>query len=90
MAVLEPHRRGGIGRALVEAALDLARDESRSTLLVATAAADVDNLSFYQRLGFRMRAVERDAFTPASGYARGTMVDGIELRDRVWLDMPLA
>jgi hypothetical protein len=42
-----------------------------------------------QRLGFRMRSIERDAFTPATGYDPGTMVDGIELRDRVWLDLAL-
>ena len=89
MAVLASHRRRGIGRALVAAAIDLARDETPTTLVVATAAADVDNLRFYQRLGFRMRSIERDAFTPATGYEAGIDVDGIELRDRVWLDLPL-
>ena len=44
MAVLASHRHRGIGRALVAAAIGLARDESRSTLLVATAAADVESL----------------------------------------------
>ena len=76
----------GIGRALVEAALALARGEARTELFVATAAADIGNLRFYQRLGFRMRSIERDAFTPATGYEPGLHVDGIELRDRVWLD----
>jgi hypothetical protein len=33
-----------------------------------------------------MRSVERDAFTPATGYPPGLLIDGIELRDRVWLD----
>jgi GNAT superfamily N-acetyltransferase len=90
MAV-EPSLQGrGLGRALMAAAIDLARRERRSALVVATAAADTGNLRFYQRLGFRMRAVERDAFTPASGYAPGLEVDGIELRDRVWLDLALA
>ena len=36
-----------------------------------------------------MRAVERDAFTAATGYPPGIMVEGIPLRDRVWLDMEL-
>ena len=56
-------------------------------LVVATAAADIDNLRFYQRAGFRLRSVERDAFTPATGYTAQTSLDGIELRDRVWLDL---
>jgi GNAT superfamily N-acetyltransferase len=89
MAVLESHRRRGIGRALIAAAVRVALDESRDTVCVATAAADVENLRFYQRQGFRMRSVERDAFTVATGYAPRTMIDGIELRDRVWLDLRL-
>jgi predicted N-acetyltransferase YhbS len=90
MAVRPSHQRRGVGRGLVVAAIELLRDEARSTLVVATAAADIGNLRFYQRLGFRMRAIERDAFTPATGYPRGLEIDGIELRDRVWLDLPLA
>jgi GNAT superfamily N-acetyltransferase len=86
MAVEAARQGGGIGRALVEAAIALARREAQSTLVVATAAADTGNLRFYQRLGFRLRAIERDAFTEATGYAAGLEIDGIELRDRVWLD----
>jgi N-acetylglutamate synthase-like GNAT family acetyltransferase len=70
MAVLSPLQRRGVGRALVAAAIDIARDEGRSTLIVATATADIGNLRFYQRVGFRMSAIERDAFTEASGYVR--------------------
>ena len=47
------------------------------------------SIAFYQRLGFRMRSVERDAFNEATGYAPGIVIDGIELRDRVWLDRPV-
>jgi GNAT superfamily N-acetyltransferase len=89
MAVLLDHQRHGVGRALMAAALEVARAEGRSTIVVATAAADIGNLRFYQRLGFRMRSVERDAFTAATGYAPGIVIDGIELRDRVWLDRPV-
>jgi GNAT superfamily N-acetyltransferase len=90
MAVAEDHQGKGVGRALVEAAVALAREEARSALVVATAAADIGNLRFYQRLDFRMRSIERDAFTPATGYEPGLRVDGIELRDRVWLDRMVA
>jgi lactoylglutathione lyase len=89
MAVDPPHQRRGIGGALIAAAIALARDEGRSTLVVATAAADVGNLRFYQRLGFRMRSIERDAYTEALGYSPQLHVDGVELRDRVWLDRSL-
>ena len=85
-AVDPAHQRRGFGRALMEAALEHARRDGRSTLVVATAAADIGNLRFYQRLGFRLRSVERDVFTTAAGYEPGLLIDGIELRDRVWLD----
>ena len=89
MAVVEAQRGRGVGRALVAAAVERARDERIELLRVATGAADTGNLRFYQRLGFRMRSIERDAFTPANGYPPGIEVDGIELRDRVWLDLRL-
>ena len=89
MAVREGLQGRGIGRQLVRAALDLVTAERASALVVATAAADIGNLRFYQRQGFRMLAIERDAFTPASGYAPGIRIDGIDLRDRVWLDYQL-
>ena len=78
-----------IGRRLVAAALELTRREGAATLRVATATADIGNLAFYQRLGFRMREIKRDAFTAATGYPPGIHVDGTELRDRVWLDRQL-
>ena len=86
MAVAPSHRGLGIGRALIDAAVERSRAGGRTTITVATATADVGNLRFYQRAGFRFRTVERDAFTTASGYADGTVIDGIELRDRIWLD----
>jgi GNAT superfamily N-acetyltransferase/catechol 2,3-dioxygenase-like lactoylglutathione lyase family enzyme len=90
MAVAAAYRGGGIGRKLIQGAIDLARAKGHSRLAVATAAADVGNLRFYQLAGFRMRAVERDAFTPAVGYPAGMTVNGIRLRDRVWLDLELS
>jgi GNAT superfamily N-acetyltransferase len=86
MAVREARQGHGIGGRLIQAAVDLAAAEAVTTIVVATAAADIGNLRFYQRQGFRMRSVERDAFTPATGYPPGLRIDGIELRDRVWLD----
>lgn len=89
MAVAEGRQREGIGRALVERACAACRADGARTLLVGTATADIGNLRFYQRLGFRMSAIERDVFTPDAGYPEGLDVDGIPLRDRVWLTLAL-
>jgi ribosomal protein S18 acetylase RimI-like enzyme len=86
LAVQESWQGRGIGARLVRAAIDLVASELGTTVLVATASADIGNLRFYQRHGFRMRSIERDAFTPATGYPPGMVIDGIALRDRVWLD----
>jgi len=87
LAVAEGHRRHDLGRHLVEAGLAHARDRGASRVLLATGAADTALLRFYQRLGFRMLRIDRDAFTPATGYPPALLVDGIRLIDRVWLDV---
>jgi GNAT superfamily N-acetyltransferase len=88
VAVREDRQGTGVGRMLLERAVAACREEGRSVLVVATAAADVGVLRFYQRLGFRLLRVERDAFTPEAGYPE-IEIDGIALRDRVWLSRSL-
>jgi GNAT superfamily N-acetyltransferase len=89
LAVVPEERGTGVGRTLVRAAVQRCTSEGWSRLLVATATADIGNLRFYQRVGFRMLSVERDAFTPATGYPDPIVIDGIPLRDRVWLSQDL-
>lgn len=89
MAVREDHQGRGIGTRLLTTAIAALSGEGVSILRVGTASADVDNLRFYQRHGFRMRSVDRDAFTTATGYPPDLRVDGIAIRDRVWLDRRL-
>lgn len=89
LAVAPAQRGRGVGRALVEAAIAAAADGGARRVVVATAAADVGNLRFYQRCGFRLRDIQRDAFTPEHGYAEGIVLDGIPLRDRVRFDRDL-
>jgi GNAT superfamily N-acetyltransferase len=89
LAVEEAWRGRGIGAALVTAVTERSRLRGARRLLVATAAADLGNLRFYQRRGFRMLRIVRDAFGPESGYPEGLLVDRIPLRDQVWLDLEL-
>lgn len=90
MAVTEQRQREGIGRRLVEAALAYCRARKGRRLIVSTAAADTGNLRFYQRQGFRMSKIVRDAFAPSNGYKEGAVIDGIALRDQVFLDLDLS
>lgn len=84
------HRRGeGIGRRLLDRAVDEARADGARRVVLATATADIGNLRFYQRCGFRMERVVPDAFTPETGYPEPVEIDGIPLRDAVWFGMDL-
>jgi GNAT superfamily N-acetyltransferase len=88
-AVVGSQRGRGAGRALLERAVDGARAAGVRRLILATGAADVGNLRFYQRCGFRMTHVVQDVFTPANGYPLGLEVDGIPLLDQVWFERVL-
>ncbi len=88
-AVVESHRGRGAGRALLERAVDEACAAGARRLILATGAADVGNLRFYQRCGFRMTHVVQDVFTPTNGYPPGLEVDGIPLVDQVWFERVL-
>ena len=89
MAVRQGRQRRGVGRVLVAAAVDHCRARKARRFIVKTAAADIGNLRFYQRQGFRLLSIERDAFGPRNGYREGAQIDGIPLRDRVVLDLVL-
>jgi len=81
------HRRGqGVGRALLDRTGEEARAVGVSRLILATATADLGNLRFYQRCGFRMTHVVRDAFGAPQGYPPGIEVDGIPMLDQVWFE----
>jgi GNAT superfamily N-acetyltransferase len=90
MAVRESHQGRGIGRSLVEAAVVRCRVRGGHRIIVSTATADIGNLRFYQRLGFRMSRIVRDAFIPSRGYKEGILIDGIPLRDQVFLERDLS
>ncbi|AYF75750.1 GNAT family N-acetyltransferase [Nocardia yunnanensis] len=83
-AVAEDFRGAGLGRRLIEQVVAAATAAGVTRLEVATGAADIGNLRFYQRCGFRMSRVVADVFTPEAGYPEGLEVEGIPLRDQVW------
>ena len=89
LAVIEQRQRKGIGSRLVEAAVSRCLQRGACRLIVATAAADIGNLRFYQRRGFRMCRIVQDVFVAANGYAEGATIDGIGLRDQVLLELDL-
>lgn len=90
LAVAPSHQGGGVGTLLVNGAVRVASDVDAYVLTVATATADIQNIAFYQRRGFRCLRIERDAFTEATGYRDDLVANGIRVRDRIWLDRPVS
>ena len=90
LAVREDHQRRGIGSRLVRRALAICRDEGVQALTVTTATADIENIRFYQRCGFRPTSIEHDAFTEAAGYPAALEANGIPVRDAITFTLLLA
>ncbi|WJI41464.1 MULTISPECIES: GNAT family N-acetyltransferase [Mesorhizobium] len=89
LAVRPARQSEGLGRALVTAAITRCRERNGRRLIVSTATADIGNLRFYQRQGFRMCRIVQDAFGPSTGYPEGLLVNGIPLRDQVVFERDL-
>ncbi|MER8630499.1 GNAT family N-acetyltransferase [Mesorhizobium opportunistum] len=89
LAVRPARQSEGLGRALVTAAVTRCRERNGRRLIVSTATADIGNLRFYQRQGFRMCRIVQDAFGPSTGYPEGLLVNGIPLRDQVVFERDL-
>ena len=88
LAVDEQWRSRGVGAALVQAAVQHCRRRGGQLLVVATAAASIRALQFYQRQGFRFRRVIRDFYGADRGY-RPLELNGIPLLDEVIFDLPI-
>ena len=88
LAVEENRRSQGIGTALVGTAIARCRANGAHLVRVATAAASIRALAFYQRQGFRIRRVIRDFYVPSRGY-QPLVLNGIPLLDEVILDIEL-
>ena len=67
----------------------MCRDEGVRTVTVTTATADIDNLRFYQRRGFRPTSVAQDAFGEARGYPAALEANGIPVRDSITFSIRL-
>ncbi len=74
---------------LLPAVLERLRDVRVRRVIIGTSTSGIGQLAYYQKAGFRLRAVERDFFTPGTRLPRRDRGDGIPLRDMVWMDQDL-
>ncbi|SDC83969.1 Acetyltransferase (GNAT) family protein [Terribacillus halophilus] len=87
IAVKEDFRGEGIGRILIEYALEYARENKMKTVEIGTGSTSVGALYLYQKCGFRMTHIDRDFFT--RHYDEKIIENKIELRDMVRMSQDL-
>ena len=86
------HERAGVGTALLEAVAAVAREADLARLWLITTNDNLPALRFYQRRGWRLRAVYPNALEqsrrlkPEIGLVG---LEGIPLRDELELELPL-
>ncbi len=77
----------GCGKELIQYATTFCREQSYHRIIVGTGNSSIDNLAFYQKVGFRLRSVIRDFFT--LHYSEPIFEHGIQCRDMIILDLDL-
>lgn len=87
IAVYPEFRGRNIGRILLEACLQSARDLNHHKLIIRTSTTSILQLGLYQRFGFRVVGVDRTWF--ARHYSRALQENMIIVRDRLRLELNL-
>lgn len=71
----------GIGKKLIEHAIEQARSEGYAHLEVGTGNSSIGQIAFYQKCGFRMTSIDQDFFL--RHYKEPIYENGIQCRDMV-------
>ena len=93
IAVIESlRRRAGVGSALLAACVSWAARAGASRVWLVTTNDNTAALRFYQRRGFTLVTIHRDAVTRARAQLKPeippTGLDGIPIRDELELELP--
>ncbi|WHY78408.1 GNAT family N-acetyltransferase [Neobacillus sp. WH10] len=86
IALTEDYRGKGLGKIVVNEAFDLYKIKGLNKMIVGTANSSIDNLAFYQKLGFRMVEIKKDFF---KNYPTPIYENGIRAMDMVMFEKEL-
>jgi len=77
----------GLGTTLLKEALKACTERGASEVWIGTGNSSVKQLKLYQKIGFRMVAIDRDFFV--RNYKEPIFEDGIQCRDMIRLVCPI-
>lgn len=84
---LIPSARGkGFGNQVILQGFTYFKKSGYKKMIVGTANSSIDNIKFYQRLGFRMMAIKRDFF---KNYPTPIFENGIQALDMIMFEKDL-
>lgn len=87
VCVHDDYQGKGIGKRLVQHAVQQAREDGYQTIEVGTGNSGVGQLALYQKCGFRMVGIDRDFFL--RHYEEALFENGIQVMDMVRLSQDL-
>ncbi|MGG4265952.1 GNAT family N-acetyltransferase [Peribacillus simplex] len=87
IAVDERYHGRGIGKQLIEHAINYAREQGYKMMEIGTGNSGIGQLALYQKCGFRITGVDRDFFN--RNYSEAIYENGIQCQDMVRLSQSL-
>jgi ribosomal protein S18 acetylase RimI-like enzyme len=87
LAVVEKLHGKGIGKRLVNHAIQNAKSQGYKTIEIGTGNSGVGQLALYQKCGFRITGMDRDFFV--RHYTEEIFENGIQCRDMIRLSQDL-
>jgi ribosomal protein S18 acetylase RimI-like enzyme len=87
ISVYEEYQNKGIGKRLIRAAIDYAKEQKAQALEIGTGNPGVQQMLLYQKCGFRIVGVEPDCFR--KNHDERIYENGIECRDMIRMRMEL-
>jgi ribosomal protein S18 acetylase RimI-like enzyme len=86
IAFAEQYRGMGLGKIAIKQAFTLYQSTGMQKMIVGTANSSIDNIAFYQKLGFRMAEIKRDFF---KAYPTPIFENGIRALDMIVFEKEL-
>jgi len=87
ISVYEEYQNQGIGKKLINKAIDYAKESKIRTLEIGTGNPGIIQMMLYQKCGFRIVGVEFDYFR--KNHKERIFENGIECRDMIRMNMEL-